>query len=75
MNIYAMTSEEREKLGIDSLPSNLKDALDELAKAPVIREALGHHIYDRFVEAKTEEWDSFIVTVTQWELDRYLALY
>ena len=75
LNIYAMTSEEREKLGIDSLPSSLKDALDELAKAPVIREALGHHIYDRFVEAKTEEWDSFIVTVTQWELDRYLALY
>jgi glutamine synthetase len=75
LNIYAMTSEERAKLNIGSLPGSLKEALDELSKSPVIREALGEHIYHRFLEAKTEEWDSFRVTVTQWELDRYLALY
>lgn len=75
LNIYAMTTEERKKMEIDSLPSSLREAMDELAKAPVIREALGNHIYDRFVEAKTEEWDSFRVTVSQWELDRYLGMY
>lgn len=75
LNIYAMNSEERERLGIASLPSNLHEALDKLSKAPVIREALGNHIYHRFVEAKSEEWDSFRVTVTQWELDRYLHMY
>ncbi|HWQ42918.1 MAG TPA: type I glutamate--ammonia ligase [Desulfosporosinus sp.] len=75
LNIYAMTREEREERGIASLPGSLKDALDELGKAPVIREALGNHIYHRFVEAKTEEWDSFRVAVTQWELDRYLHMY
>jgi len=75
LNIYAMTLEERNKLGIASLPGTLKEALDALGQAPVMREALGDHIYNRFVEAKTEEWDSFRLTVTQWELDRYLHMY
>ncbi|WP_088227907.1 type I glutamate--ammonia ligase [Desulfosporosinus sp. FKB] len=75
MNIFAMTNEERANHNIGSLPGSLKEALDELAQAPVIQEALGSHIYHRFYEAKMEEWDSFRVTVSQWELDRYLALY
>ncbi|HEY8908943.1 MAG TPA: type I glutamate--ammonia ligase [Desulfosporosinus sp.] len=75
LNIFVMTREERKNLGIASLPGNLKEALDELGNAPVIREALGNHIFHRFVEAKTEEWDSFSVAVTQWELDRYLHIY
>jgi len=75
LNIYAMTLEERNKLGIASLPGTLKEALDALSQSPVMQEALGNHIYHRFVEAKTEEWDSFRLTVTQWELDRYLHMY
>ncbi|KLU67899.1 glutamine synthetase [Desulfosporosinus acididurans] len=75
MNIFAMTNEERANVNIGSLPGSLKEALDELAQAPVMQEALGNHIYHRFYEAKMEEWDSFRVTVSQWELDRYLALY
>ncbi|WP_088186022.1 type I glutamate--ammonia ligase [Desulfosporosinus sp. FKA] len=75
MNIFAMTNEERANLNIGSLPGSLKEALDELAQAPVMQDALGNHIYHRFYEAKMEEWDSFRVTVSQWELDRYLALY
>ncbi|MGC7872368.1 type I glutamate--ammonia ligase [Desulfosporosinus sp. SYSU MS00001] len=75
MNIFAMTNEERANLNIGSLPGSLKEALDELAQASVMQEALGSHIYHRFYEAKMEEWDSFRVTVSQWELDRYLALY
>jgi glutamine synthetase len=70
-----MTLEERNKLGIASLPETLIEALDSLCKAPVIREALGNHIYNRFVEAKTVEWDSYRLTITQWELDRYLHMY
>jgi len=41
----------------------------------VIREALGPHIYERFVEAKREEWQEYIGRVSEWEVERYLAQY
>lgn len=75
LNIFAMSSEERVKQGIHSLPGSLIDAINELSKAPVIQESLGNHIYHRFIEAKTAEWDSFHIAISQWELDKYLELY
>jgi len=74
-NIYAMDDATRAEYGIASLPATLIDALAELKKDPVIRAALGDHIFERFVEAKTAEWDSFRIRVHQWELDEYLAKY
>jgi glutamine synthetase len=32
-------------------------------------------VYDKFVEAKTQEYDEFRVDVSDWELDRYLETY
>jgi glutamine synthetase len=40
-----------------------------------MREALGDHILDRFVEAKTIEWQEYCLQVDSWELDRYLRVY
>ncbi len=51
------------------------EALDELRKDAVIREALGDFCTDKLIEAKTAEWDSYRMAVTQWELDRYLEVY
>ena len=42
---------------------------------PLMREALGDHIFERYVEAKTQEWDEYRIAVSQWELDRYLGIY
>lgn len=72
-NIYELTPREREELGIGVLPSSLREALDELARDEVIKEALGPHIYAKFMEAKEKEWDSYRVQVHQWELDHYLT--
>ncbi len=75
LNIYHMDCAAREEYGIRSLPANLYEAVEELKKDKVVREALGEHIYERFIEAKTKEWDSFRARVHQWELDEYLAMY
>ena len=40
-----------------------------------MREALGEHIFERYIEAKTQEWDEYRLDVSQWELDRYLPTY
>jgi glutamine synthetase len=46
-----------------------------MAEDPIIQEALGPHIYERFLDAKRQEWDSYRLAVSQWELDRYLRVF
>ncbi|MGE5576561.1 MAG: type I glutamate--ammonia ligase [Syntrophothermus sp.] len=74
-NIYHLTSQERAAEGISSLPGSLKEAIDELAKDELIKSALGDHIYNHFVEAKTIEWDVYRTQVHQWEIDQYLKTF
>jgi glutamine synthetase len=57
---------------IKELPGTLGEALEELAKDEVIREALGDHVYNHFVEAKRAEWDEYRTQVSDWEVGRYL---
>lgn len=72
-NIYNLSLQERQELGISSLPGTLEEALNNLEKDKVVQEALGEHIYSRFVEAKRIEYQSYQMAVHQWELDHYLA--
>lgn len=74
-NIYVMNDAEREKAGIPSLPSSLKEAIDELLSDSVISSALGGHALTHFVEAKLIEWDMFRTSVHEWEREQYLTLY
>ena len=39
------------------------------------RDALGEHVFERFIEAKTEEWDEYRMQVTAWEVERYLEAF
>lgn len=71
-NLFSKTAEERAALGVENLPENLSEALKELAKDEVIKEALGDHIYRKFVELKRHEWDEFRMTITEWELKKYI---
>ncbi|WP_342525775.1 type I glutamate--ammonia ligase [Chryseomicrobium sp. FSL W7-1435] len=74
-NIYNMNEKEREEVGIANLPGTLQSALKELSKNEVVRQGLGEHIYDNFVEAKEIEWDMFRTTVHPWEREQYLKMY
>jgi len=74
INLYELNREERESLGIENLPENLKDAVKELKKSDVIQEALGVHVVEKFIEAKTKEWDDFRTSVTEWEIKKYLKV-
>ena len=65
--------EERMENGIENLPSNLAEAIEELKKDEVIKEALGPHVYNLYIEAKKLEWDDYRRRVHQWELDQYLT--
>jgi glutamine synthetase len=78
-NLYEMSVAEREKRGIELLPTNLLDATRELQANPILREALGStpkgDYVDYFVECKLREVQAAHEQITQWELDRYLQLF
>ncbi len=74
-NIKQMTGKQRAERGIDSLPSNLGRAIDELRKDETIMESLGGHIFQHFLEAKQIEWDIYRTQVYDWELEQYLDNY
>jgi len=73
-NLYHLTAEQRTARGITALPETLGEAITELAGSDLARKALGPHIFDRYVELKRKEWDEYRVQLTQWELEKYLAV-
>ncbi len=74
-NIYEFDEAKRKDYGIDTLPGNLNQAVDALEEDEVVQDALGPHVSEKFVEAKTAEWDEYKAEVSDWELDQYLAKY
>ncbi|SDJ43019.1 type I glutamate--ammonia ligase [Natronorubrum texcoconense] len=74
-NIYEFDEEKREEYGIDTLPANLGEAVDALEEDEAIYNALGEHIASKFVEAKRQEFEEYLVDVSDWELDRYLETF
>jgi glutamine synthetase len=73
-NIFELTREQREAQNIPNLPENLKDAIKEMKKDPLILDVLGEHTYKKYLHAKELEWDEYRQVVSQWEIDRYLKL-
>jgi glutamine synthetase len=73
-NVYKMGSEERERRGIGHLPGSLLEAIQLTEKSKLVREALGDHIFNHFIENKKEEWDRYRNQITSYEIEKYLPV-
>lgn len=73
-DIYHMTASEREARGIHSLPGSLKEAVELTMKSDLVREALGDHVFEKFIENKLIEWDEYRMHVTDYEVAQYLPM-
>jgi len=73
-NIYKMEMEERERKGVRALPVDLLEAIKETEKSKLVREALGEHIFTRFLRNKMKEWDEHRIQVTSHEIKKYLPV-
>ncbi len=71
-NVFEMRISQKVKLGIESLPADLSEAVDELEKDEYIKDVLGKHITEKYTEAKRAEWAEYRAQVTQWEISEYL---
>jgi glutamine synthetase len=74
-NIYEFTEADREERGIETLPTTLGQAINALKGDDVILDALGPHVSEKFVQAKTQEYTEFLASVSEWEIDRYLETF
>ena len=74
-SLFEMDASRVTERGIKELPGTLGESIEALRADPVVCDALGDHVLEHFVEAKTAEWNEYRTQVTQWELDRYLEAF
>lgn len=73
-DIYEMDAIERRAKRIETLPGSLIEALEETEKSKFLRQALGGHVFEKFIENKRIEWDDYRTKVTDYEVKRYLPI-
>jgi glutamine synthetase len=71
-NLFEMDDAALAKLGVESLPQSLSDALKVMERSELVHDALGEHIFEWFLRNKRNEWRSYKTHVSQFEIDRYL---
>ncbi|HTY12989.1 MAG TPA: glutamine synthetase family protein [Candidatus Omnitrophota bacterium] len=74
LNLYHLTDDERKERGIKSLPASLGEAIAITEKSDLVKEVLGPHSFERFIEVKKKEWDEFRIQVTEYEINKYLPI-
>lgn len=73
-DIFKMSPEERDRRCIESLPGSLAEAIAETEKSELVREALGEHVFEKFIANKKIEWDNYRKHVSRYELEKYLPV-
>ena len=72
-NLFALSEDELEKKGIEHLPETLHSAVKVFKKSNLMKEVLGEHLYDKYIDAKEKEWKEYHTTVSDYELRKYLG--
>ena len=73
-DIYEMDGLERKAKKIETLPGSLLEAVEEAENSKLLKEALGRHVFEKFIENKRMEWNSYRTRVTDYEVNRYLPI-
>lgn len=73
-NVFALTDEQRADLNIETLPGSLNEAIQVAQSSDLLREALGDHVFESFIQNKKIEWDAYRRHISDYEIKRYLPL-
>ena len=74
-NLYELGEKERKNRGIEFLPQNLHEAICAFDQDPFVEKVLGNALKDEFITYKTQEWESYHRTISEWEIRRYSHLF
>jgi glutamine synthetase len=73
-DVYHLSVEERKKLGIESLPGSLIEAIEIAERSELLYRTLGEHIFTNFIKSKKIEWDEYRQSVHPYEIEKYLPI-
>ncbi|MEO1182344.1 MAG: hypothetical protein AAFX51_16190 [Cyanobacteria bacterium J06636_28] len=59
---------------LETLPTNLYEALEALKQNELLMETLGELASKTFFEFKQKEWSAFCSQVTDWEMTQYINI-
>lgn len=74
LDLYHLTQQQRDEMGIKSLPGSLIEAITLCEGSELVREALGEHVFREFIGNKRLEWDRYRAHVSDFEINEYLPL-
>jgi len=74
-SLYSVSDEELRSRNVGMLPMTLGEAIVELERDVVIRDALGDHVYERYASALRQQWHDYRTSISQWEIEHYLEAY
>jgi glutamine synthetase len=74
-NMYLHSPADLARLGIETLPRTLAEAVECFAADPLSRAVFGDAMFDSFVDYKTQEWVEYHNHVSDWEYRRYLKFF
>jgi glutamine synthetase len=70
-NIYEAMKDGKD---VKKIPMNLGEALDALRADEVVKSALPGDMFRVFEHYKRDEWERFMATVTDWDVNEYLDI-
>ncbi len=80
-NLYHLSESRRKELGVKTLPTSLKEALEEWNSDDICFRALGKDNAEKYLKLRMDEWQEYgsqertpedASKITKWELQRYL---
>jgi glutamine synthetase len=74
-NLYELSDAQRQARGIEFLPQTLQEAVQAFAADPLVERVLGRALRDEFIAYKTQEWEAYHLSVSQWEVERYSHMF
>lgn len=72
-NLFTLSEEEIEARNIVTLPATLHSAIKYFKNSDILREVMGEHLFNKYIEAKAREWKEYHTTVSEYELNKYLG--
>jgi glutamine synthetase len=74
-DIFRLSDQERKNKGIENVPGDLYQAICVFKESEIAHEILNDHLFERFITAKSREWDDYRKQVHDWEIKRYINRY
>ncbi len=74
-DLYTIAPDELAKRGIRRLPRHLLEAVEIFNTSPLALDVFGEVMHSSYSRYKSDEWDRFHVSITEWEQAEYMRFF